>query len=262
VHPPDPRVGQRPGRLPDCHPLPFGRPGRDVSAGAGSHQPAQQLGPVAGLGAADLLHRAVQLLDVTGAKVDEPDMAEARPEVQLDAIRSRVPCGVVSDNRPAPSDGVAANPAFRLIASSAVIRPSRPRSASNGPSRCLVPSPPELQRSIRAVEVQRGADGRLYPVRAATPDERRRVRAPAHALVCRGGGTGSPGRGVVPGPVFFWRKDQPCSALTCWKNTLNDVPVLLSAVGNACSVPAPVPVLVAFSGLVVKNDDSVCFLPL
>ena len=73
---------------------------------------------------------------------------------------------------------------------------------------------------------------------------------------------GSPGRGVVPGPVFFRRKDQPCSALTCWKNTLNDVPVLLSAVGNACSVPAPVPVLGAFSGLVVKNDDSVCFVPL
>jgi hypothetical protein len=151
---------------------------------------------------------------------------------------------------------------FRLIASSAVIRPSRPRSASSGPSRCLVPSPPELQRSIRAVEVQQGADGRLYPVQAATSDERRRVRARAHALVLPRRGTGSPGRGVVPGSVFFRRKDQPCSALTCWKNTLNDVPMLLSAVGNACSVPAPVPVLVAFSGLVVKNDDSVCFFPL
>ena len=140
--------------------------------------------------------------------------------------------------------------------------PQSPSVRLKRPSRCLVPSPPELQRSIRAVEVQRGADGRLYPVRAATPDERRRVRALAHALVCRGRGTESPGRGVVPGPVFFRRKDQPCSALTCWKNTLNDVPVLLSAVGNACSVPAPVPVLVAFSGLVVKNDDSVCLFPL
>lgn len=116
--------------------------------------------------------------------------------------------------------------------------------------RVQIPEPPLLTRDFAAMA------GSLVP--SPVP----RVRALARALAAATRRTGSPGRGVVPGPAFFRRKDQPCSALTCWKNTLNDVPVLLSAVGNACSVPAPVPVLVAFSGLVVKNDDNECFLPL
>jgi len=43
---------------------------RDVPAGTGRDQPAQQLGPVTLLGAADLAHRGVELPDVIGPQVD------------------------------------------------------------------------------------------------------------------------------------------------------------------------------------------------